>query len=278
MKRTYHSYNRSPKPRFRPATRLIVGSLPESDTEAGGGEKGRETLRSLEKLFGRTQSAWQPAQGSETYAVIRRRLFQDLDENGERARKRTVEAFRKLYRDNKGDFLSNTAEKDYEEKLVEAYPVHPMLFDKLSSEWGGLDKFQRTRGVLSLLARTIYASYRDRSDEPLILPSSLRMNDPEVRGALMEPLEGQHGGRSLTAKLMATLRFQLVWSSVGPDIATTRWSAAPPARSSYALRLAAMHAVALQDQNLGSVALPRRTNLDLRRCLARALRTRGLSL
>ena len=173
---------------------MIVGSLPESDTEAGGGEKGRETLRSLEKLFGRTQSAWQPAQGSETYAVIRRRLFQDLDENGERARKRTVEGFRKLYRDHKGDFPSNAAEKDYEEKLFEAYPVHPMLFDKLSSEWGGLDKFQRTRGVLSLLARTIYASYRDRSDEPLILPCSLRMNDPEVRGALMEPLEGTAWG------------------------------------------------------------------------------------
>lgn len=69
-----------------------------------------------------------------------------------------------------------------------------MLFDKLSSEWGGLDKFQRTRGVLSLLARTIYASYRDRSDEPLILPSSLRMNDPEVRGALMEPLDGPTWG------------------------------------------------------------------------------------
>lgn len=173
---------------------LIVGSLPESDIEAGGGEKGRETLRSLEKLFGRTQSPWQPAQGSETYAVIRRRLFQDLDENGQKARKKTVEAFRKLYRDNKGDFPANTAEKDYEEKLFEAYPIHPMLFDKLSSEWGGLDKFQRTRGVLSLIARTIYASYRDKSDEPLILPSSLRMNDPEVRGALIEPLDGPTWG------------------------------------------------------------------------------------
>ncbi len=169
---------------------LIVGSLPESDIEAGGGEKGLETLRALEKLFGRTQSAWQPAQGSETYAVIRRRLFQDLDENGEKARKRTVEAFRKLYRQHGGDFPPYAAEKDYEEKMAEAYPVHPYLFDKLATDWGALDKFQRTRGVLALLARTIYASYRDRSDEPLILPSSLRMNDPEVRGALIEPLQG----------------------------------------------------------------------------------------
>lgn len=180
---------------------LIVGSLPESDIEAGGGEKGLDTLRRLEKLFGRTQSSWQPAQGSETYAVIRRRLFQELDDNGEKARKRTVEAFRKIYRDNKGDFPAGTAEKDYEEKLFEAYPVHPMLFDKLSSEWGGLDKFQRTRGVLSLLARTIYASYREGRDDPLILPSSLQIDDPEVRGALIEPLDSPAWGSIVDAEV-----------------------------------------------------------------------------
>jgi Protein of unknown function (DUF499)/Swt1-like HEPN len=180
---------------------LIVGSLPESDIEAGGGEKGLDTLRRLEKLFGRTQSSWQPAQGSETYAVIRRRLFQELDDNGEKARKRTVEAFRKIYRDNKGDFPAGTAEKDYEEKLLEAYPVHPMLFDKLSSEWGGLDKFQRTRGVLSLMARTIYASYREGRDDPLILPSSLQIDDPEVRGALIEPLDSPAWGSIVDAEV-----------------------------------------------------------------------------
>lgn len=171
-------------------TALIVGSLPDSDIEAGGTEQSLDALRRLEKLFGRTQSTWQPAQGFETYAVIRRRLFQELDDNGEKARKRTVEAFRKIYRENKGDFPAGTAEKDYEEKLLEAYPLHPMLFDKLSSEWGGLDKFQRTRGVLSLLACTIYASYREGRDDPLILPSSIQIDDPGVRGALLEPLDG----------------------------------------------------------------------------------------
>ncbi|MFI0848418.1 DUF499 domain-containing protein [Mesorhizobium sp. IMUNJ 23232] len=169
---------------------LIVGSLPESDLEAGGTEKGRETLQALEKLFGRTQSAWQPAQGSETYSVVRRRLFQELDTEGEKQRKRTVDRFIKLYRDHKQDFPSGTGEREYADKMMGAYPIHPMLFDKLSTEWGALEKFQRTRGVLALLARTIFASYRERSDEPLILPSSLRVDDPAVRGALLEPLPG----------------------------------------------------------------------------------------
>lgn len=168
---------------------LIVGSLPESDIEAGQ-DQGREALRRLEKLFGRVQSAWEPAQGTETYAVVRRRLFQEIDTAGERERKRTVERFRKMYRDNKNDFPAEVSRPDYLEKMMDAYPVHPMLFDTLADDWGPLEKFQRTRGVLSLIARAIYTSYMDQSDEPLILPSSVRIDDTAVKGALIEPLEG----------------------------------------------------------------------------------------
>ncbi|NBC34425.1 MAG: DUF499 domain-containing protein [Alphaproteobacteria bacterium] len=179
---------------------LIVGSLPESDIEVGG-ERGREALRILEKLFGRTQSAWQPAQGAETYSVVRRRLFQELDARGETERKRTIDAFRQYYRQHKADFPAGTGERDYADRMLEAYPVHPMLFDKLSGEWGALERFQRTRGVLALLARTIFASYRDGSTEPLILPSSLRINDPAVRGGLLEPLSSPAWGSIIESEV-----------------------------------------------------------------------------
>jgi predicted AAA+ superfamily ATPase len=71
---------------------LIIGSLPESDAEAGGA-RGREALLRLEKVFGRVQSPWLPASGNETYEIVRRRLFQALDPESERARDETVKAF-----------------------------------------------------------------------------------------------------------------------------------------------------------------------------------------
>ena len=37
-----------------------------------------------------------------------------------------------------------------------AYPIHPELFDRLYNEWSTLDKFQRTRGVLRLMAAVIH--------------------------------------------------------------------------------------------------------------------------
>src|SRR5436190_2141731 len=64
---------------------LVIGSLPESDAEAGG-VRGKEALLRLEKVFGRVQSPWLPATGDETYEIIRRRMFQALDADGERAR------------------------------------------------------------------------------------------------------------------------------------------------------------------------------------------------
>lgn len=168
---------------------LIVGSLPESEDESGG-DRGRETLRRLEKLFGRLQSSWQAAQGTETYAIVRRRLFQELDEAGIKARDRTVETYRRYYRDNKKDFPGGVDEQAYAELMREAYPVHPMLFDKLAQEWGGLDRFQRTRGVLKFIAEAARRIWLAGSNEPLIQPGSIPLADPLVRGSVIEPLEG----------------------------------------------------------------------------------------
>ncbi len=168
---------------------LIVGSLPESEDESGG-DRGRETLARLEKLFGRVQSSWQAAQGTETYAIVRRRLFQELDASGIKARDKTIDAYRRLYRESRKDFPAGVDESAYAELMREAYPVHPMLFDKLAQEWGGLDRFQRTRGVLKFIAESARRIWMNSSDEPLIQPGSIPLGDPLVRGSVIEPLEG----------------------------------------------------------------------------------------
>jgi len=172
---------------------LVVGSLPESEDESGG-DRGQETLARLEKLFGRVQSSWQAAQGTETYAIVRRRLFQELDEAGIKARDKTIDAYRRLYRENKKDFPAGVDEASYAELMREAYPVHPMLFDKLAQEWGGLDRFQRTRGVLKFIAESARRVWMNSSDEPLIQMGSIPLGDPLVRGSVIEPLEGPAWG------------------------------------------------------------------------------------
>ena len=107
---------------------VVVGSLPESGAEVGD-EQGRDALRRLEKIFGRIQSAWTPASGIETFEIVRRRLFQPLDEAGEeKARDDTIRAFRKLYREQLASISRlRFASRAYEEQMRRAYPLHPEI-------------------------------------------------------------------------------------------------------------------------------------------------------
>jgi hypothetical protein len=171
---------------------LIVGSLPESDSEAGG-PRGKEALLRLEKVFGRVQSAWLPASGNETYEIIRRRLFQQLDAEGERARDETVRAFSELYRKNPAEFPPEAKEARYQELLRLSYPIHPELFDRLSKDWASLDKFQRTRGVLRFMANVIGVLWQAQVRDPLILPARVPVAHERVRASVLYPLDPAFG-------------------------------------------------------------------------------------
>ncbi len=54
-----------------------------------------------------------PASGTETFEIIRRRLFQPLEPAGEKVHDATIRTFRKLYRDNPADFPAEVRERGY---------------------------------------------------------------------------------------------------------------------------------------------------------------------
>ena len=140
---------------------LVVGALPESRTEVGD-ERGWAALLQLQYVFVRVQSAWAPAQGTETFEIIRRRLFQELDAEGLKARDRRSRPSSAYYKNNSGEFPSDARDRAYEVQLAAAYPVHPEFFRLLETDWGGLQKFQKTRGVLKMMAQIVYRLWREQ--------------------------------------------------------------------------------------------------------------------
>ena len=167
---------------------LVIGSLPESMAEAGG-PKGEAALLRLEKVFGRVQSPWLPASGDETYEIIRRRLFQTLDVEGERARDDTVKAFADLYKNNPAEFPPEAKETRYRDLLKLSYPIHPELFDRLSKDWASLEKFQRTRGVLRFMANVVGTLWQAQVSDPLITPARVPISHERVRASVLYPLD-----------------------------------------------------------------------------------------
>jgi len=72
-----------------------------------------------------------------------------------------------------------------------AYPIHPELFDRLYNDWSTLDKFQRTRGVLRLMAAVIHSLWERQDSSVLIMPGNVPVDDQMVQFELTRYLEDQ---------------------------------------------------------------------------------------
>jgi len=156
---------------------LLVLSIPASDNEIGG-EGGKASVDRLKNAIGRVQAPWQPATDEEGYEIVRRRLFQDDVDHV--ARDAVVKSFSDIYRKQSTEFPGECKELSYERKLARAYPIHPLLFEQLTNDWGALDRFQKTRGVLRLMSEVIHALWMRQDDSLMIMPSSIPMDEPEV--------------------------------------------------------------------------------------------------
>ena len=170
---------------------LLVISLPESDTASRhetvevGGQRGVEALQRLKNVIGRVESAWRPASAEEGFEIVRRRLFQPLSGN-ESYKYRDVVAreFTELYRRQGQEFPSQCREANYEQRIRSAYPIHPEIFDRLYEDWSTLVHFQRTRGVLRLMAAVIHNLWEAGDKSALILPCSIAIDDGNIQREL----------------------------------------------------------------------------------------------
>lgn len=78
-----------------------------------------------------------------------------------------------MYRAQKAEFPPECAEAEYERRILASYTIHPELFDRLYGEWSTLERFQRTRGVLRLMATVIYELWRRDDRSLLVMPGTL---------------------------------------------------------------------------------------------------------
>jgi predicted AAA+ superfamily ATPase len=170
---------------------LLVISLPASDSSGSphaqaddvevGGERGRVALDRLRNAVGRVDSSWRPASAEEGFEIVRRRLFQPLETDQYKTRDVVARAFYDFYRAQQQEFPPECRDADYELRLKAAYPIHPEVFDRLYTDWSTLVKFQRTRGVLRLMAAVIHSLWEKGDRNPLIMPANISIDEPRVQ-------------------------------------------------------------------------------------------------
>jgi len=156
----------------------LVITLPASILESYD-EEAEKTLQQLQKISGRVEAVYSPVEGVEIYEVIRKRLFENLGD--ERIRKEVAQSYFDLYQKLGTDIPSEAKEIEYRERIEHSYPFHPELIDVLYERWGSFPTFQRTRGVLRLLAEIVADLYNRKIPSPLIQSSLVNLENQAIR-------------------------------------------------------------------------------------------------
>jgi predicted AAA+ superfamily ATPase len=164
---------------------VVLASLPDSNSQAGG-PRGLQVLLALEAVFNRVQALWKTVSPQEAFEIVRRRLFEQIRDP--KARDQVCRAFADAYVEEGAKMPQETQEARYYDRMVQSYPIHPEVFTQLYEEWTTIQNFQRTRGVLKLMAKVIHRLWQDNDKDLMILPGSLPLYDGSARNELINYL------------------------------------------------------------------------------------------
>jgi uncharacterized protein len=171
---------------------MLLISLPESSKSEVGTARAQRAMTSvagalstasLEKTVGRVHALWKPVGTEEAFEIVRRRLFTSITDTAQASE--VCRAFADAYTDNREDLPKDSLDSRYFDRMVRAYPIHPEVFDRLYEDWSSLDNFQRTRGVLALMAKVIHRLWKDGNNDPFIMPGNLPLYDAQTRNELI---------------------------------------------------------------------------------------------
>ncbi|MBC8459145.1 MAG: ATP-binding protein, partial [Deltaproteobacteria bacterium] len=167
----------------------VVATLPASKYEVAQSEKGQEAFVTLEKRFQRLGADIKPVADDEIYEVVRARLFDSITPPDDPDHpKKVAQTYQSMYASHSGEVLSEASKKTFREQIERAYPFHPLVIDALYTRWGSHPDFQRTRGVLRLLASVVGDLWQRRKGttqtQHLIQPCHIRWSIDAMQAAL----------------------------------------------------------------------------------------------
>ena len=202
---------------------VMICILPASAAEVASSAIGQEILSALENRVVRVGTSVKPVHDEEIYEVVRRRLFDPI-ENAD-VPKMVAARYRKMYDNRRADLPDEASRMAYAEKIRKAYPFHPELIDMFRLRWGSDSKFQRTRGVLRLLASIVGDLWKRRNSltgtQTLIHTSDvLTENLPTLRSQITS-LMGPQWDTVMTADIVgassnaAKLEEQNITTNIG---------------------------------------------------------------
>jgi predicted AAA+ superfamily ATPase len=165
---------------------VAIITLPASPQEVGNTAQAHSILSTLESRVRRVSADTKPVADEEIYEVIRRRLFEDI---GDAAQIEAVASkYMQMFQENWMEMPVHATKSEYKEKIKKSYPFHPELIDVFRIRWASNHDFQRTRGVLRLLAAIISDLWKRQNS---LSGANLLIDAGDVNFANLDALSGQ---------------------------------------------------------------------------------------
>lgn len=139
---------------------VLIATLPASQSEVANSSVGQQVLDSLQDRIVRVGASVKPVDDEEVFEVVRRRLFEQI--NDTEVIDKVAKRYKDMYHNRRNDLPDYCDKMEYANLIKKAYPFHPELINMFREGWGSDSKFQRTRGVLRLLASIVQDLWRRR--------------------------------------------------------------------------------------------------------------------
>jgi predicted AAA+ superfamily ATPase len=143
-------------------------------------QRQQKILNALQERTGRVSEPYSPIRDEDISEVVQKRLFEEINK---KEAEKIIDEYIKYAEDEK--LLPQGIDKiTYKERFLKSYPFQPEVVEVLYKRWGSYPKFQRTRGVLYLLACVVY-QLRDTHLSYIKL-SDFDLNDNKIREILID--------------------------------------------------------------------------------------------
>jgi len=171
-------------------TVLVYTLADSSDAFGKESDELREELAEARSVSARQEHVLTPTAEDEISAIVTHRMFAKVDREAAKETAKAWSSYCAKLIEQGVDMPQRAVRAEYQTEMVQDFPFHPELLTTLNRKTSTIPNFQRTRGVLRLLAQTIRELWaKQPKDCWLICPHHLNLNDEQIANDLTSRLD-----------------------------------------------------------------------------------------
>lgn len=171
-------------------TVLVYTLADSSDAFGKESDELRQELAEARSVSARQEHVLTPTAEDEISAIVTHRMFANVDRKAAKETAKAWSSYCSRLIEQGVDLPQRAVRSEYQNEMVADYPFHPELLTTLNRKTSTIPNFQKTRGVLRLLAQTIRELWRTKPKDCFVIcPHHVNLGDEQLANDLTSRLD-----------------------------------------------------------------------------------------